>query len=206
MIHAVLFDLFETLVTESNTSVTRAGSLASRLGVNEARYRPQWRSRRPDVVLGRCSFADALAHAVRASGGVPDLRLLERLRSERMSEKAAVLRTVDPRVRAAVDGLRARGFKLAVVSNCFAEDVAGWDDSPLRDSFNATIFSCAAGFAKPDAETYRLACRELQVSPGRALFIGDGADDELAGARAAGLSACRAVFPFLPVAAGRMPQ
>jgi len=205
MIQGVLFDLFETLVTESGALMRRASSLAAELGVNEDAYRKQWRSRRLDIVLGRCSFRDTLAQIVRTLGGTPDAKLLEHLWSERVKQKAAVLGTVEPDLLAAIDALRARGLKLAVVTNSFAEDVAGWDSSPLRSLFDVTLFSCAAGLAKPDLEIYLLACRELRVPPDRTLFIGDGGDDELAGARTAGLRASRALWflsrwPHAPVA------
>jgi HAD superfamily hydrolase (TIGR01509 family) len=194
MTQAVLFDLFETLVTESGASMRRASSLATELGVDENAYRRHWHAGRLDVVLGRRSFRDTVAQIVRTLGGTPDESLLEHLRSERLEQKASVLRTVEPDVLAAIGSLRARGLKLAVVTNSFAEDVAGWGRSPLRSSFDVTVFSCAVGFAKPDPRIYLLACRELQVPPGRALFIGDGADDELSGARTAGLRACRALW------------
>lgn len=164
MIQGVLFDLFETLVTESAVSMRRASSLAAELGVNEDAYRRHWRSRRPDIVLGRCSFRDALAQIVRTLGGTPDEKLLEYLRSERVEQKTAVLRRLEPDVLAAIEALRARKLKLAVVTNSFAEDVAGWDSSPLRSYFDIMLCSCAAGLAKPDPEIYLLACRELDVA------------------------------------------
>jgi putative hydrolase of the HAD superfamily len=194
VIEGVLFDLFETLVTESNTSMRRASSLASELSVNEDAYRRHWRSRRPDVVLGRSTFRETLAQITRALGGTPDERLLDDLRSERMSDKAAVMRDVEPEVLAAVEALRGRGLKLALVSNSFAEDVAGWDRSPLRPFFDVTLFSCGIGLAKPDSRIYLLACRDLAIAPAHTLFIGDGADDELSGACTAGLGACRALW------------
>jgi HAD superfamily hydrolase (TIGR01509 family) len=195
MIQAVLSDLFETLVTESAAPIRRASSLAAELGLDENAYRKHWRSLRSDIVLGRCRFRDALTQIVRTlGGGTPDEKLLEQLRSERLKQKAAVLRTVEPDVLAAIDALRARGLKLAVVTNSFAEDVAGWDGSPLSSFFDIMLCSCAIGLAKPNPEIYLLACRELRVPPGRALFIGDGADDELDGARSAGLHACRALW------------
>jgi HAD superfamily hydrolase (TIGR01509 family) len=135
-----------------------------------------------------------VAQIARTLGGAPDENLLEQLRSERLEQKASVLRTVEPDVLAAIGILRVKGLKLAVVTNSFAEDVAGWGRSPLRSLFDLTVFSCAAGLAKPDPKIYLLACRELQVPPARALFIGDGADDELSGARTAGLRACRALW------------
>jgi HAD superfamily hydrolase (TIGR01509 family) len=194
MTQAVLFDLFETLVTESGASMRRASALATALGVDEHAYRRHWRAGRSDVVLGRRSYRDTLAQIVRKLGGTPDESLLDHLRSERLEQKASVLRTVEPDVLAAIGILRVKGLKLAVVTNSLAEDVAGWGGSPLHSSFDVTVFSCVAGLAKPDPEIYLLACRELQVPPGRALFIGDGADDELSGARTAGLRACRALW------------
>jgi putative hydrolase of the HAD superfamily len=202
VIQGVLFDLFETLVTEANASIRRASSLASELNVNEDAYRRQWRSRRPDVVLGRSTFRETLAEITRALGGTADQRLLGDLRSERMSQKAAVLRDVEPDVLAAVEALRGRGLRLALVTNSFLEDVAGWDRSPLHPFFDVALFSCLVGLAKPDSRIYLLACRRLDTSPAHTLFIGDGADDELAGARRAGLQARRALW-FL---ARRQPQ
>jgi putative hydrolase of the HAD superfamily len=194
MIQGVLFDLFETLVTESDASIRRASSLGSRLGVNEDAFRRHWRSRRQDVVLGRSTFRDTLAQIARALGGTPDERLLDELRSERMSQKAAVMRDVEPDVLAAVDALRGRGLRLALVTNSLAEDVTGWDSSPLHPFFDLALFSCVVGLAKPDSRIYLLACGHLEIAPAHALFIGDGADDELAGARRAGLQACQTLW------------
>ena len=194
MIQAVLFDLFETLVTESGASVRRAGSLAQDLGVDQDAYRSHWRSRRFDVVLGRSSFRETLAQIAGTLGTPPNDGLLDRLRSERVAQKAAVLRTVEPDVLAALSALRAAGLRLGVVTNCFAEDVAAWESSSLHTLFDATVFSCAVGLAKPDPEIYLLACRQLHVPPDRTLFIGDGGDNELVGARTAGLRAERALW------------
>jgi putative hydrolase of the HAD superfamily len=172
----------------------RASSLASELSVNEDAYRRHWRSRRLDVVLGRSTFRDTLAQITHALDGTPDERLLDDLQSERMSQKAAVLRDVEPDVLAAVEALRGRGLRLALVTNSFAEDVAGWDSSPLRPFFDVALFSCVVGLAKPDSRIYLLACRNLDLAPAGTLFIGDGADDELAGARRTGVSACQALW------------
>jgi len=147
MIQAVLFDLFETLVTESTASVRRASALARDLGLNNHAYRSHWRARRSDIVLGRCSFRDVLARIIGTLGGRLDDALLERLRAERVEQKAAVLRDVEPDVLAALGALRTAGVKLAVVTNSFAEDVAGWDSSPLRPFFDVTLVSCALGRA-----------------------------------------------------------
>jgi FMN phosphatase YigB (HAD superfamily) len=121
MIQGVLFDLFETLVTESDASIRRASSLGPQLGVSQDAFRRLWRSRRLDIVLGRSTFRDTLAQIAGALSGTPDERLLEDLRSERMSQKAAVVRDVEPHVLAAVEALQRRGLRLALVTNSFHE-------------------------------------------------------------------------------------
>jgi putative hydrolase of the HAD superfamily len=194
MIEAVLFDLYETLVTESGGAIQRASALAVRLGVDEEDYRRLWRSRCSDIVLGRCSFREVLVQIAHTLGATSPERIPEQLPSERMTEKSTTLRAVEPEVLDMLTALRSRRLRLGVVSNCFAEDVAGWERSPLGPYFDATVFSFATGLAKPDPEMYLLACRELHVPPSRALYIGDGADDELEGARKAGLSARRALW------------
>ena len=206
LIHAVLFDLYETLVTEVGAPVTRAGSLAKILGVEESRYKPHWKSRRPDIIVGRKSFIDVMTEIASVLGGSTNLEVLKQVRAERLSEKAAVLRNVEGQVLKAISDLRRRRLKLAVISNTFPEDVAGWDVSPLRPFFDAAIFSCDVKLAKPDPRIYLLACQRLNVSPECALFIGDGIE-EVVGARAAGLTARRALwFASKPSAAAGAPD
>jgi len=42
---------------------------------------------------------------------------------------------------------------------------------------------------KPDPRIYQLALEQLGVDPGEAIFVGDGANDELAGADRVGMRA-----------------
>src|SRR2546425_12256391 len=114
--HAVLFDLYESLVSELNIPVRRASSLAMRLGVDEAAYKREWKSRRPEILLGHCTFQEALSQIGGKLGGVVDQAILEHLRSERVAEKTRVLGRVEPDVLAAVAELRRRGVKLALVT------------------------------------------------------------------------------------------
>ena len=192
-IQAVVFDLYETLVTELDAPVRRASSLASQLGVDERAYKREWNALRPEIIVGRFTFRDTLKRIVATLGGVVDDAVLERLRVERVAQKGEVLRKVDADIVGAVRELRGRGQKLCLVTNAFAEDVAGWAESPLRPFFDVTVFSHAVRLAKPDPAIYQEACRALDVAPRRALFVGDGAD-EVAGAGVAGLAASRALW------------
>ena len=84
--------------------------------------------------------------------------------------------------------LRRRGIPTALVSNS-TEDVAlVWAETPFAEVFDTAVFSATAGFMKPDREIYELALRQLPVPASEALFVGDGANDELEGARVVGMT------------------
>jgi putative hydrolase of the HAD superfamily len=202
MIQAVVFDLFETLVTEAEVSPRRASSLASFLGLPETAYRREWRARRADIVLGRCSFRQALSDIAKVLGAPADDVVLDSIVTQRLEQKRTVLSRPAPELLAVLASLRAEGLSLGVLSNCFPEDMAAWQVSPLHRYFDAGVFSCAVGMAKPDPAIYLLACELLRVPPARALFVGDGADGELLGAEAAGLKALSAAWFRRPGAGG----
>lgn len=84
--------------------------------------------------------------------------------------------------------LRRRGFRLGLITNC-TEDVAlVWRESRFAGLFDGEIFSAVAGCMKPDPRIYELALRQLDVPASEALFVGDGANDELGGAQRVGIT------------------
>jgi putative hydrolase of the HAD superfamily len=211
MIEAILFDLFETLITESQVQPTRASSLAAALGLEREAYRAEWKARRPRVVVGELSFAEALTEISQTLVGRVDLAAVERICEQRMREKAAAYSYMDSQVMTLITDLVRRGVGLGVVSNGFKEDVLPWAGSPLASGFQCTAFSCEEGIAKPTPEIYLRAVRRLGVRLENTLYVGDGADNELTGAEQAGLRAYRAAWfvrsspknPEWPELAGR---
>ena len=194
MIKAVLFDLYETLITESHVAPTRASSLADALGLERQAYRAEWKARRPRVVMGKLSFADALTEVSQTLAGTVDTAAVQRICQQRIREKAAAFAHPDDQVATLITGLVRRGVALGVVSNGFREDVLPWTDCSLAPAFQCTAFSCEEGVAKPDPEIYLRAMRRLRVQPETAVYIGDGGDNELIGAEQAGLRAFRAAW------------
>jgi putative hydrolase of the HAD superfamily len=87
----------------------------------------------------------------------------------------------------ALDRLRAADIRLGLVSDAGADDVESWPQSPLRERFDAVVFSYQIGVRKPDARIYQHALHALGAEPGEAIFVGDGGSDEHRGARALGM-------------------
>jgi putative hydrolase of the HAD superfamily len=140
------------------------------------------------------SFAEALTEICESVTRRVDAPAIARICEQRVREKSMAYRRIDNEVAALVGDLADRGVRLGVVSNGFAEDVAAWSTCPLAHRFQCAVFSCAEGVAKPDSEIYLRAVAWLNARPATTLFVGDGGDDELAGAERAGLRARRAAW------------
>jgi putative hydrolase of the HAD superfamily len=85
--------------------------------------------------------------------------------------------------------LRAEGYRVGLITVCSQDIEVLWPETEFAGLFDAEIFSSRVGLSKPDPRIY-LACSEaLGVEPHEAVFIGDGANDELAGARRVGMDA-----------------
>jgi putative hydrolase of the HAD superfamily len=88
-----------------------------------------------------------------------------------------------------LEKLKRRGFKRGLISVCSSDVEEAWDETELAPHVDDVVLSCAVGMSKPDPRIYELACERLDVRPGECAFVGDGANDELAGAQRVGMRA-----------------
>ena len=85
--------------------------------------------------------------------------------------------------------LRDDGYELGLITVCTEDVELLWPESEFAGLFDAEVFSNSIGISKPDPRIYLHCCDELGVEPREAVFVGDGANDELEGARRVGLQA-----------------
>jgi putative hydrolase of the HAD superfamily len=85
--------------------------------------------------------------------------------------------------------LRADGYGVGLITVCSEDVEAIWPESAFAGLFDAEVFSSRIGISKPDPRIYLACCEELGVEPREAVFVGDGANDELEGARRVGMQA-----------------
>jgi len=96
-----------------------------------------------------------------------------------------------------LEELRRRGFRRGLISVCSGDVEDVWDETAFAPHFDDVVLSCAVGMRKPDPRIYRLACERLGVEPEECIFVGDGANDELAGAERVGMKAVCILRPDL---------
>jgi putative hydrolase of the HAD superfamily len=191
VIRAVVFDLWDTIVDfDVGGSRTFQTEVARRLGREPDEFLDAWYESRATRETGTLrEYLATLGADVAVADEIATLR----------SESTRMMLVPRPGAVETLGELRARGLKLGLISVCSDDVPEVWEETPFADLFDSTVFSCSVGLRKPDPRIYRLALDELEVAPEEAIFVGDGANDELAGAERAGI---RAVLIHRP---GREP-
>ena len=94
-----------------------------------------------------------------------------------------------PDAEPALRGLRERGMRLLAVSNWDCSLSAVLERCGLGELLDGVVTSAEAGASKPDPAIFRAALERAGSEPDQALHVGDTPEEDLAGARAAGIRA-----------------
>ena len=124
MPQAVVFDLFETLVTEYDPNWTRAQSIPSQLAVPDTLFTTAWAAMRRRRMLGQGpDTATALRMICDSAGVQADAAVIDRLTIHRKKAKAEPIMRPEPAILNMLDELLDLGIKLALLSNAAPDEV-----------------------------------------------------------------------------------
>lgn len=186
---AVIFDLFGTLVwgfwKGHDDHLTE---MANTLALSVENFTQAWTDTCGERLLGTIpTIADNLRIIIGRLG----LRLDQGriARAVRIREDFVRSRLIPrPDAPAILEELKARGLALGLMSDCSPEVPSLWAELPISGYFDCAIFSPVARVRKPDPRMYLLVCDRLGVRPEACLYIGDGGNNELSGARGLGMT------------------
>ncbi len=194
---AVVFDLFNTLTASVDDSEFRSSlaEMALAVGADPDAFTQGW------FDLWRERFSGVFPTVEASVRGVCDaigLRV-----SETAISGAARLcsefsrRTLRPRPDAlpTLARLRSLGLQTALISDCSPDVPVLWPTTPFAQAIDHPLFSCVEGLTKPDPAIYLRACERLGVEPRVCVYVGDGGNHELSGAKRVGM---RAILIKLP--------
>jgi putative hydrolase of the HAD superfamily len=182
---AVVFDLWQTLATwPEDESAAFRGRWSRKIGIDPEELDAVWYAPGAYETRESGSIAPALASVHAAFGVELDVGEVVDWRLD-MARRALV---PEPGVVPTLIELRRRGIAVGLISNC-TEDVAlVWNESPFAELVDVAVFSATAACMKPDRRIYELALTRLGREAAECLFVGDGANDELEGARNVGMT------------------
>ena len=196
-VKVVIFDLFETLVSEFDAGHPSITEVAQTLELPVKEFqREYYQSLRPARYTGQFpDYATVLRYIVGKLGGKSPESTIKTLTERRQSAFTAHLRRIEPEILNMLNKITTLGIRLGLISNTDGSEVLDWQNSPLARFFEVAIFSHAVGIVKPDPHIYQHACKNLDVAPSDCIFIGDGNSNELRGAAQVGMSPfCAAWF------------
>ncbi len=175
---AVIFDLWETLIDWDPEAAAQMLADVSAVVADEG-FAERWDR-------AKTRYTTPIRDALTEAGVRPES--LDEICSLRLEYVRRALRP-RPGVVDTLRALRGRGQLVGLITVCTEDVETLWDDSELAGLFDAEIFSSRLGVSKPDPRIYLACCEALGVEPHDAVFVGDGANDELAGARRVGMEA-----------------
>jgi putative hydrolase of the HAD superfamily len=171
---AVIFDLWETLIDWDQEA---AAAMVAAVVERAPEFAERWpRSQNRYTGPIRAALAEAGVPAA-AIEEVCALRL-EYVRGALVPRPGAV---------ETLRRLRELGILVGLITVCSEDVEVLWPSTAFAGLFDAEVFSSSVGLAKPDPRIYLHCCELLAVEPAQAVFVGDGANDELAGAERVGM-------------------
>ena len=173
---AVIFDLWETLIDWDREA---AAAMVAAVAERAPEFAERWpRSTNRYTAPIRTALADA---------GVP-AGALEEVCALRLEYVRGAL-VPRPGAIETLRRLRELGILVGLITVCSEDVEVLWPSSAFAGLFDAEVFSSAVGLSKPDPKIYLHCLELLGVEPSEAVFVGDGANDELAGAERVGMTA-----------------
>ena len=188
-LEACLVDAYDTIVT-CDFSILR-NELSALAGISPVTWQVEYARIGPLVSDGRISKAEAFTRLLRAADREASPALvaeLVRQDQELLLAHAHVYDDVIP----VLSGLRDRGIKIAIVSNCTENTRPLLIKHGLDALADTLVLSCEVRSAKPAAEIFRCALDRLGVAAEAAVFV-DDQPAYCAGSVAAGIRAVQIV-------------
>jgi putative hydrolase of the HAD superfamily len=184
---AVVFDLWGTLIPfPGSVWAPVLAQTAAALGADLDEFLAAWHADYGNRAVG--DVESSLRRVCEQAGVTADDARIRRVLDMRRTALTDMF-VPRPDAEATLRQLRARGYRVGLLTNCTSEIPRLWPRSPLAPLTDATVFSCAEGLRKPDLAIYELAAARLGAQTNDCVFVGDGADSELDGASAAGMHA-----------------
>ena len=193
MIKAVIFDMYETLITLFNSRVYKGKQIAADMNIPEETFREIWDPSDDDRTLGNISFEEIIEKILRENN-IYDRELYDRIILNRYTCSSEVFNHKHPEIIPMLKALKDKGIKTGLITNCYLEEKDAIIKSDLYDLFDAICMSCDVKLKKPDIRIYELCAGKLNVKPEECLYVGDGGSNELSAAITAGMKPLQATW------------
>ena len=198
MIKAVVFDVFETLVTLCGKGRYLSEDMAKDAGVPTRQFQEDWWQTEYDRSTGKLTTKEGIAITLKHCN-VYSEELLEKINTKRVESKRDVFDAdqMHPGILPMLKALKDKGLKIALISNCYSEEARAIRSSEIFPYIDVPILSYEQHVCKPEPEIFEKCLQELGLSPQECLYVGDGGSNELSAAKEVGMQPVQAAWYLL---------
>ena len=193
MIKAVIFDMFETLVTHFESPIYMAKQISDDIGIAEQKFREIWDSTGDDRTLGKSSLEEVIEEILKVNNCYSS-ELFEKIITKRRMSKMECFEYIHPELIPLFTRLKEMNIKIGLITNCFFEERDVIKKSIFFDYFDSVCMSCEIGLKKPDVKIYKKCMKDLEVEAEECIYVGDGGSCELETAQALGMNPLQAAW------------
>lgn len=193
MTKAVIFDMFETLITHYQCTLYFGAQMAEDAGISEEKFQALWRPTEHDRTIGKMSFEDVVEKILRENNCYSE-KLMKKIVEKRVATKEECFRHLHPEIIPMLSKLKERGMYIGLISNCFSEEVDVIRRSELFPYFDEVYLSYEQGVGKPDVEIFQRCMKGFDVKAEECVYVGDGGSQELETAEKLGMNAVQAAW------------
>lgn len=193
MTRAVIFDMFETLITHYQSPLYFGTQMAEDAGISEDKFQSLWRPTEYERTIGKLTFEQVLEMILRENNCYSET-ILKRIIEKRIEAKEECFRHLHSEIIPMLTTLKNSGFLVGLISNCFSEEAYVIRRSELFPCFDAIYLSYEQGISKPDENIFQRCMDDLSVTAEECIYVGDGGSNELETARKLGMKAVQAAW------------
>lgn len=192
---AVIFDMYETLITHYKCPLYFSEEMSGDAGIAVDKFLPLWRSTEHDRWTGKLSFEDTIKMIMEKNNCFSKEKL-DLISRKRTATKEEGFRNLHSEIIPMMEGLKEKGIKIGLISNCFSEEAKVIRKSILFPYFDFACLSYEQGLEKPDPKIYDVCTLNLGVKSEECIYVGDGGCMELETALSLGMKPLQAVWYF----------
>jgi len=193
MVEAVIFDMYETLITLFDSPQYFGSHIAADAGIPEKEFYEIWDPIEDDMSIGKITLEEVIEKILRAFGRFTQERF-QMIVDKRVASKAENFNHLHKEILPMLSQLKEHGIRIGLISNCFSEEADAIRKSILFPYFDVVCLSYEEGIQKPNPMIFQRCSSCLGVSPKDCLYVGDGGSHELEAAKAAGMHPYQAVW------------
>lgn len=190
---AVIFDMFETLITLYDSPIYFGTEIAKDVGIPVEEFLLLWQPTEYDRSVGRLTFEKVMENILQNYNCYSE-NLIEHVKQKRIDAKRESFRHLHSEIIPMLTELKKRKILIGLISNTFSEEEIVIRESVLFPYFDAIYLSSEQGVCKPDEEIFNRCTKALSVKAEECVYVGDGGSCELETAQKIGMKALQAVW------------